>query len=411
MKRSISLRTVLFSLIVLMAFFENWLVDTIPIAGYFDEILALYLLMYCLVSGNRKANKHHDHMAIIAISLLIVVWGIACNFYAGIQKAPLPIIEDIMSIFKFLFVYYGLREFLQNKGLNTRAVLRFVMPIVKIYCAVLFVFAIANLFTNVGMHTEMRYGFRSFAFIYGVSGHIINQGTYFLVLLSAENEILQKKNTFWKMVAIFLMACTVKSRAFELIAVYFALYYFFIFRKKRRMGLEIGILGAVILLVGYSQFEYYFLREGTPRQMLVAGAVKLVREYFPFGTGFGTYGSSAAAKYYSSLYSVLGFSNRYGMTADSPMFLNDNYLPMIFAQFGLIVAIVFIWVLYKYSKAVLTDEKRLITQRTKMITWFFLANVLLSSIQSSFLASYTVVDFTIMFVLFFYPNRRERQER
>lgn len=411
MKRSISLRTVLFSLIVLMAFFENWLVDTIPIAGYFDEILALYMLMYCLVSGNRKANKHHDHMAIIAISLLIVVWGIACNYYAGIQKAPLPIIEDIMSIFKFLFVYYGLREFLQNKGLNTRAVLRFVMPIVKIYCAVLFVFAIANLFTNVGMHTEMRYGFRSFAFIYGVSGHIINQGTYFLVLLSAENEILQKKNTFWKMVAIFLMACTVKSRAFELIAVYFALYYFFIFRKKRRMGLEIGILGAVILLVGYSQFEYYFLREGTPRQMLVAGAVKLVREYFPFGTGFGTYGSSAAAKYYSSLYSVLGFSNRYGMTADSPMFLNDNYLPMIFAQFGLIVAFVFIWVLYKYSKAVLTDEKRLITQRTKMITWFFLANVLLSSIQSSFLASYTVVDFTIMFVLFFYPNRRERQER
>ena len=410
MKRTISLRIAIFSIIVLMAFFENWLVDNISLAGYFDEILALAMLFYCFIAGNKKANKNHDQMSMIGLSFVLIIWGLICNFYAGVQKLPLPIIEDIMSIFKFLFVYYGLREFLNNKGVNTKAVLKFVLPIIKLYCFILFVFAIANLFTNVGMHTEMRYGFRSFAFIYGVSGHIINQATYFLLLLSAENELLGKKNAFWKIIAFFLMLSTVKSRAFVLLALYAALFYFFMLRKKRRLGLEIGIVGAIVLLVGYSQFEYYFMREGTPRQMLVAGAVKLVRQYFPFGTGFGTYGSSAAAKYYSPLYSLLGFSSRYGMTADSPMFLNDNYLPMIFAQFGLIMAIVFIWMLYRYSRTVLTDNKRVLSQRTKMITWFFLANVLLSSIQSSFLASYTVVDFTIMFVLFFYPNRKERNE-
>lgn len=407
MNRRISLRSFLFGIIVILAFFENWFVETIPVLGYFDEVLALAMLIYCFLSRSGKAGIDRYHRFMIGISFVLIVWGLICNMRTGIQKLPMPIIEDIMSNFKFLYVYLGIREVLRRRGVNTKGVLKFVLPIIKTYCLILAVFALANLFMNVGMHTEVRYGLRSFAFVYGVSGHIINQATYFLLLLSAENEILGRKNTFWKIIAIFLMVCTLKSRAFVLVAVYIALYYFFLLRKKKRMGLEVVILGAVVLLAGYSQFEYYFMTEGTPRQMLVAGAIKLVKQYFPFGTGFGTYGSSAAAKYYSSLYSLLGFNMRYGMTADSPMFLNDNYLPMIFAQFGLIMAIVFIWLIYKYSRSVLTDEKRVMSQRTKMITWFFLANVLLSSIQSSFLASYTVVDFTVMFVLFFYPNRKE----
>lgn len=411
MKRKVSLRTTVFVLIVILAFFENWFVDIFPMTGYFDEVLALFMLVYCLIVRNKRTDRGHQTFAMIIIVFVLIIWGIICNFYAGVQKAPLPIIEDIMSLFKFLYVYLGIQKFLKNRGVNTRAVLKAVLPLIKIYCLILAVFAIINLFINVGMHTEVRYGFRSFAFIYGVSGHIINQTTYFLLLLSAENEIFGRKNNFWKLIAVILMVCTVKFRAFILIAVYFVLYYFFMLRKKKRMGLEIVILGVIVLLAGYSQFKYYFMTEGTPRQMLVAGAVKLVKQYFPFGTGFGTYGSSAAAKYYSSLYSLLGFSSRYGMTADSPMFLNDNYLPMIFAQFGLIMAIVFVWLLYKYSSSVLTDEKRVMSQRTKMITWFFLANVLLSSIQSSFLASYTVVDFSVMFFLFFYPNRMGRREK
>ena len=149
MKRKVSLRTTVFVLIVILAFFENWFVDIFPMTGYFDEVLALFMLVYCLIVRNKRTDRGHQTFAMIIIVFVLIIWGIICNFYAGVQKAPLPIIEDIMSLFKFLYVYLGIQKFLKNRGVNTRAVLKAVLPLIKIYCLILAVFAIINLFINV----------------------------------------------------------------------------------------------------------------------------------------------------------------------------------------------------------------------------------------------------------------------
>lgn len=404
----ISMKTLGAVIVLLIAFFENWLLSVLPPLGYFDEIIALLAFLYFLTS--RKAFKNHKYAPLLTLSAVLLLWGLLCNLLYKIQPHPMAIVEDILSNFKFIFIYLGIAEYLRRKGVNTKAVLKTVLPLIKIFMGMLFVLACANLVTDIGMSSEVRYGFRGFSFIYGAAGHVINQCTYFLVLLLAENELLGRKNVVWKLMCLFTMVTTLKSRALVLVAVYFALYYFFMLRKKRRLGLEIGVIGIIAFLIGYSNFETYFLlNERAPRAMFVNGAIKLVKQYFPFGTGFGTFGSSAAGHYYSSLYYLLGFSNRWGMTPDNQLFINDNYLPMIFAEFGLIMGIVFCVLIYRYSRNVLTDEKVSMSPRVKMVTWFFLANVLLSSIQSSYLASFTVVVFSIFYFLFFYPNKFEQR--
>lgn len=70
--------------------------------------------------------------------------------------------------------------------------------------------------------------------------------------------------------------------------------------------------------------------------MLYVRSIDVMKDYFPFGSGFGSYGVDASRVYYSPLYYKYGLSNIYGMTEDYNEFIADTYFPAIIAQFGLL---------------------------------------------------------------------------
>jgi hypothetical protein len=92
-------------------------------------------------------------------------------------------------------------------------------------------------------------------------------------------------------------------------------------------------------LVG-GDFEVYVLQDSA-RSRLTEGGAELAAHYFPFGAGFGLYGSSTAAANYSPLYYELGFSERFGLGPDSAQFLNDTQWPAIYGEAGWIGAFCF----------------------------------------------------------------------
>lgn len=63
----------------------------------------------------------------------------------------------------------------------------------------------------------------------------------------------------------------------------------------------------------------------SPRLILFKDGIKLMMEHFPFGTGFGSFGSSIAANYYSPIYERLGYQNNYGMSSEYSGFLTDCF--------------------------------------------------------------------------------------
>lgn len=401
-KIRMTLFEIIISFFLLILYFQNWLIQINKIFSYADEILALFLLIYFIFNSRKVSKKNAQIFLLTGIIILGVLFF---NFEYKIQNKSIAIIEDILSMFKFIFIYLGMQTYINKNNIKVNSILKFIIFFVKIYTLLLSVFALLNVFFNIGMSAGIRYGLRSFAFIYGTPGHIINQMTYNILLLGAEKEYFNKKNKIWNIITIFVMISTLKTRAFILALVYIMLHYFFIWRKKKKIGLEIGMILILVILTGYSQFEHYFLNEGTPRQMFVSGAIKLTKEYFPLGTGFGTYGSSAAADYYSPLYYKLGFSNRWGMTPKTNYFLNDNYIPMVITQFGIIFTTLFLLLLYKFCKEVIKDEKHFKTGNTRAMTYFVLADILFSSIQSSYLAHYSIVTLCTIFILFYYKNK------
>ena len=67
--------------------------------------------------------------------------------------------------------------------------------------------------------------------------------------------------------------------------------------------------------------------------LFIQYGIKTANTYFPVGSGFATYGTDMAARYYSPLYQLYGWSNLWTL-GTSGKFLNDVFFAGILGQFG-----------------------------------------------------------------------------
>ena len=79
----------------------------------------------------------------------------------------------------------------------------------------------------------------------------------------------------------------------------------------------------------------------TARGQLYAGAFTLTRANFPFGVGFGRYGSYTSSLYYSPVYDSLGLSYEFGFSRANPDFVTDAGLSGFLAEMGAVGAALF----------------------------------------------------------------------
>ena len=126
----------------------------------------------------------------------------------------------------------------------------------------------------------------------------------------------------------------------------------FLLKKKIKIGSQKSIaftfvlIGAV-LFFAWSRFDSYFVtgmsNDQLARPMMYKTAPKVFMDYFPFGSGLGTFGTSASAKtYYSPLYYKYDLAEIWGMSpSDHGAFNADSFYPGL-AQFGFVGLFFFI---------------------------------------------------------------------
>ena len=139
------------------------------------------------------------------------------------------------------------------------------------------------------MTTDVRYGFRTFNFVFIRVGDFYEAGLYMLMVLFADL-FIEKRRITWLFIALTMinMASTLRSRAF-IFAFLFILFYvvFVVFRVEKikiRYAVPL-VIAAAFTFAG--QFTFYF--SGTKaRSVLLRYGVRTMRAYFPLGAGFGT---------------------------------------------------------------------------------------------------------------------------
>lgn len=403
---------VVFIIILSLFFlFQNVLELYIPAISYSEDIISLMFFLYFIFSTFKfREIKIEDAFSIIILSIIMLL-GLYFNIRYKFQKYNIAIIIDIISTFKFCMIYIGFSCYLDKRpNFNFNQVSGVLSFIAKVYIMILFVCAILNIFIDIGMYQEYRYGLRTFSFIFGTPGQVINTSILILLILCMDRTLSENenKNTLFIFITWLVLLSTLKSRALILAVTFFFLYETLEIEKKSSMKIRIIMVAIIGCIVGYSQFEYYFLSGSTPRLRFLKAGVELFKTYFPFGSGFATFGSGAAAKYYSPLYYQFEFNNFYGMSPEEPLFLNDTFWPMIIGQLGFIGIILFVFLLGSFLITIYKKSK-LQNNTIKLAVLFYIFNVLFSSIQSSYPGSNSMIFTTYFIVMILICRSREKE--
>lgn len=113
--------------------------------------------------------------------------------------------------------------------------------------------------------------------------------------------------------------------------------------------LKVVALGVVVLFFTWTKFNAYYVEGFQEDAQEMArpityqtGMQIMFHDYIPFGSGLGSFGTSAAAKEYSPIYYKYHLDEVWGLDPSNPMFLADAFYPTL-AEFGIVGLFFFLW--------------------------------------------------------------------
>lgn len=295
---------------------------------YIDDILPLIMgLIGCIYILREKKVTDVGMISLLLMSICIV--GLVSNYASGLTKI-MPAMLDMFSFLKMFFVYLGTWGILYNRDSVLNDAIHYLAYIAKAFIAVGFFCALLNLAGVVNMYGQVRFGFKSFQFIYGNAsqyGILVGVALAFVLMLDKKN------NWVYEIMGVLTMILTLKGMSLIIAAVYVCLR---LFSSRRIKIWQLALIGMILLFVLRYQIINYLMNEAAPRAILLRNGANIANEYFPLGAGFATFGSEMSGRYYSPLYIQYGMSTKRAFTYSSTTvnYINDTYLGMVMGQFG-----------------------------------------------------------------------------
>lgn len=135
------------------------------------------------------------------------------------------------------------------------------------------------------------------------------------------------------------------------------------------------VAGVGSVAIAWNKIRFYFIDLGghSARSVILQKSFEVMKDHFPIGTGFGTFGSAEAGKHYSPVYLKYSFNDywelrdvnnvenslrlihenewylaQYQKNPDfinNPPFMSDHFWPIIFGQAGVLGTIIFLVIL------------------------------------------------------------------
>lgn len=344
-KRRLSLRDfgwiVLYNIILLQFALQG----TLPWFSYLDEMIAIILIvdyLFLRKHGVKSGASHSEFgMALLLVALLAI--GFLGNAFNQITGNIGTIITDAFTCVKFGIVFLLLMRLTNRK----RNILYYVEIEIKLLCIPMLVLMVMNWFVNIGMGSDIRFGLRSFVFIYRAPTVLVGIVCDFIAVLT----LRRRKNALYIFLLIIVLASTFRSKAFGLIGLYIGLGW--MLKRGKRIGAkEFTALSVAGVIIGWDQIVYYFSNSSFARAALHAAAYQIANDYFPLGTGFATFASHMANINYSSLYYKYGLSSIHGLQASKANFASDTFWPIILGQFGWFGVVIFLLIIYALFKVI-----------------------------------------------------------
>lgn len=383
MRIKINIETLIIFIFVITATLLNPLFDNIFIQ-YIDEMFMIFAIMRIFIKYKKRIKNNNRNMQLFRSTILyliiIAIVGVISNANSGlvgIQAIIIDLIGMIKAPIVFIYVACICSDVTKKK---TSKILRI---IAQIYILIVFLFGVINLVTDIGMSYDVRYGIRTYEFIYRNPAALNEVIFCFLGVIYKE-----VKNKYilllYSLCAIITVLLTLRGAALGLVVIF--IYLFIVMKKNKNFKLKVShiIIGVIgVCVVAKNQFVEYFMEE-SPRSLMLRNSIIVLKKYFPLGAGFATYGSDQAFKNYSPLYSLFGYNNIYWLSKEGGYAANDNFWPMIIGQFGCVGIIIYIYILVNQFRFVMKNK---VGKNEKLIQIVLFTLLIISSVGNAIFTS------------------------
>lgn len=358
--------------------------------GYTDELLMMFLILIYIgnVLINKKIKVKKETKKIILGYFTLLLIGLAGNLISKAQIDKYAIVIDFFSWLKFFGVIAIIDSLITND--NLEKYYYYLIKLCKFSIVYGFVIYILTFFNIIEFDNTVRYGVLALT----IGGH--PSFSCALYALCASVLICDyKKNIIWILLSVILCLLTLRSKAFGFIAMLLVL--IIIFNRKLKIK-NILIAGIVVLAISWKPISFYYLNSQASRAVLLNTSFKIAKDYFPFGSGFGTFGTIMSSYHYSNIYIDYGLSNRYGFSKAYSDWVGDGGFASIIGQFGYIGISIFISFFINFVKII---KLKVLSKNKKyyLPICLLIGYILISSTNESFFNSDISMLFAISIVV------------
>lgn len=295
-------------------------------------------------------------MALTAVTAI----GFISNFVSGLLKEPFPIVVDALWLWKTFATFIAFAHLMKKDHVRKRVIKSLTLP-AKFAIIALFVLCLVGQVINIGVvGSDTILGLNVFGFFWN-NGIMTGWLGFCSLMILSLSDLSRNKFLLYTFLLFVPLILTKSSLVycFMLCVILLGIMY----RKDDKFKVHYLIPVAVVVAVfSWSDIQYYFLTDSSVRKELIIKGAEVANMYFPLGSGFATYGSDMAQRYYSKLYDMFGWRDSWAFGVDST-FLNDNFFASIIGQFGWIGFAIYLYALYTLFTMV---NSKLVKKRVKI---------------------------------------------
>lgn len=374
----ISFKKIIVYLITLAILFEDSIVSVsnISLFNYLDELfIIIYFIFAILIIIKRKGKLSPIEFKILIGTFAFELIGIICCVLFSSSNISSLLMGSFLMI-KFYLLLFSVIILPPSDNIK-----EFFVSCVKLAGVISLVTGVINFILPEVWAKLVR-----FAYIYlrmglaSAQGLFIHAGQYgwfmaFVGILYLAEYVNTKNKSSWKKFLLYYIIAMLSLKVKVIVSFMLILFTYFFVIEKRKLDLKKILIPAIafvaVILIFSDLIQRTFLQyltsndgDTSARFALLYNSFLIMRDYFPFGVGFGKYASWYARVNYSEYYYKYGMSTIYGLQPSNPKYATDTFWPAVFGETGVLGSIIYIFImftvvlrLYKEARYVLDNKQ------------------------------------------------------
>lgn len=375
--------------------------------NYWDEALLFVVPAYYLLTS-KKIFLKKEQINILASIILLTAIGLISNLiHPEFQPSLVAIAKDIIAFIKFpvlASLLINIKKTKDQKSITHDAAL-----MSKILLYVMLGTAIVGYVVDIGVYSDEVRFVKCFRFYFSHPTFLVSSIIMMISVLLVDGIKRNKKEL---LIAGFLIFLTGRTKGYIMIVVLLIVLIIrpsFLSKAFKSISgklkikkqylitgiICVGVIGFALGIAKVMQYVGWGLTAARPALYVVG--LYLLRDCFPFGSGFGTFASSISGEYYSNVYELYNISNVNGLVRGHTNYIADTFPPYIYGQFGLIGAIAYVFLVVQLIKYQLKRIKSYDKVIGFLFAWLY---VLVACTSETFLTNSSGVQMAVILTVF-----------